>query len=133
MALLTCTRVVALLERRAVGLTESERLLTESHLAECASCREKSNLLEAAQRALPAGAEAVLGASSRDLLLKRSFELAAAPVVASSPVPGHAAWRWTAAAAACVLLLLLGRAITGRQATEAAATGDRLERGRLAT
>lgn len=134
MALFTCARVVALLERRAVGLTESERLLTESHLAECASCREQSNLLVAAQRALPGGSEAVLSASSRDLLLKRAFELAgAAPAAPRSPSYSQHVWRWTAAAAALVLVLLLGRAIALHHAAGPALVRDQLEKGKLST
>src|SRR5258706_13867155 len=130
---LTCARVVGLLERRAVGLAEGERLLTESHLAECAGCREQSKLLEAVRRAAPAGAEPVLSAPTRELLLKRAFELATAP--AEKTARRSSAFMRPAAAGllafAALALLWLGGKRDHRP--ERAADSATPETGRLST
>ncbi|HEY2408018.1 MAG TPA: FecR domain-containing protein [Polyangiaceae bacterium] len=68
-----CFRVSRLLERRASGLSEAERLVLERHLAACAGCREDSTLLRnLAELSLHAAESSQLAVPS-ERLLARAF------------------------------------------------------------
>lgn len=104
---LACLRVGALLARRSVGLTESERLSVESHRSECPRCQKEARLLGGIRAAL--SPEPVLGTQARELLLRRAFEAAAVAPKASLPVRGslrHRSWAIALVAAASVVLVL---------------------------
>lgn len=107
---LTCIRVGALLARRAAGLSESERLEVESHRAECAHCQEEARALSGI-RAL-VNTEPVLSSSSRELVLRRAFELADLAPAARPASRGSFGQRRGAVvslvAAAAALLLFVG-------------------------
>ena len=132
MTSLTCARVVGLLEQRAVGLSETERLLAESHLAECAGCREQAQVLEGARRVAAGGADVVLSPSARELVLKRAFEAAASPAKPRTPrVPAV-----FQLAAACVLLVSVAAAgywFKHRSGGEVARQLDVVEAGKLSS
>src|SRR5258706_15041996 len=128
---LTCARVVALLERRAMGLSESERLLAESHLAECASCREHSTILEGARRAASGGSDAVLSPVSRELLLKRAFELAASGPARKSPRPAPSFVQLAVAFSLIFALGLVALFLQQRRPLVLGKRADTLESGKL--
>ena len=133
MTLFACAKVSGLLERRAVGLTESEGLLVESHLSECAGCREQSKVLEAARRLAAASGDAVLAPLARELLLKRAFQAAAETSVLRRP---RAAPSWARLALACAALAVsaaLVLLVVRNRASTSVAKGDQIEAGRLSS
>jgi TolA-binding protein len=97
-----CAKVALLLERRAVGLREGERLLTEAHLSECAGCRQLSTLLDGMRLAAAPTNEGVLSERTRELALKRAFDGAIAS--AGPPLRRRPPWRGISLAFTAVLL-----------------------------
>lgn len=69
-----CLRAGRLLERRASGLDESEKLLLDEHLSTCARCREDERALSSVRELLGEGFE--LDARTRARLLDKAFEQA---------------------------------------------------------
>lgn len=124
-----CARVAQLLERRAAGLTESERLRTESHLSECAGCRELSRVLEGARLASAASSAGSLSPQTRELALKRAFDGASA---SADPITGRAPRLRLALASAAVLLVAALAALLLRPAP-ATRQADTLVAGKLSS
>ena len=126
-----CARVAQLLERRAVGLTESERLRTESHLSECASCRELSRVLEGTRLAAAASSEGSLSPQTRELALRRAFDGAAGhPGLVVQRAPRL---RLALACAAVLLVAALAALLFKPLAAGPRARADTLEAGKLST
>ena len=124
---LTCFRVGALLARRTVGLTESERLSVESHRSECQRCQKEARVLEGIRATV--SDEPVLSTQARELLLRRALEVASVARVASAPA--HSSLRsksWAIAAVVAALSTLL--ALHFRVAPlHSVAQGDRVASG----
>jgi hypothetical protein len=127
----TCFKVASLLERRGVGLSVSEGLLAESHLSECARCREQSRVLEGVRKLAVGSEDGVLTSLSREQQLKRAFEAAAVAAPASDFRPSAMSSRWAGAGAvllvAAMIALWLGLAVPAKPAP-----GDSVEAGRIA-
>lgn len=125
----SCARVVTLLERRAVGLSESERLLTESHLSECARCREQAKVLEGARQVAASGTNAVLAPLARELALKRAFDEATGTRPAAKRL--WPARSWAAACVTLVVAALVAFWLARAEPPAAALAADTLESGSL--
>lgn len=133
-----CARVGSLLARRTAGLSESERLVIEDHLAGCAHCRDEARWLGGIV-ALTRGATGSVGSSARDRLLRQAIDAAGTTVEPEVPRPRsrrRAAIGLALAAGAALLLLALRPWLASSPAPDTArlapATAtDRIETGRL--
>jgi ferric-dicitrate binding protein FerR (iron transport regulator) len=110
-----CTRTRILLERRAAGLDEPDRLLLEDHLACCADCRRDARALDRIV-ALTQSAARPLRESSRERIIARAFER---PGTAPSEPPARRAgtrYVVAVAAVAAIAMLAVAAGVTRSQA-----------------
>jgi hypothetical protein len=132
----SCLRVGALLARRTEGLSESERLVIEDHVAGCSDCRDEARWL-AGIVTLARDTGASVGPSTLDRMLRRAVETAGATAEPATPAPRArrrvALGLALAGAAAAALLWIVSYPDerTGTAASEAARGVDRIEAGRL--
>lgn len=102
-----CREVEALIDRRAGGLADAERLVLEQHLAECASCRQLTHVMREVVE-LMREAPARLGESARERAIANAFEnLEASPRRAEPRRLGRQLAVGLLAAAALVLFVRL--------------------------
>ena len=71
MTSLTCHRVGRLVDARMEGLDESDRLVLEAHLQECAVCREHAGWLDAVGQVVEEGGVPALTAARRARTVSR--------------------------------------------------------------
>ncbi|MBI4957382.1 MAG: FecR domain-containing protein, partial [Myxococcales bacterium] len=121
-----CLVAAGLLERRAAGLGEADRLRLEEHLGTCTACHREARLL-AGLVALTAPSAAVLGERGRqravdqairDGLEERERGRAAGPLAPQSVVGLRLGLSLVAAAVVCATLTLLVLRMVGPRATE---------------
>lgn len=101
---LKCLRAETSLQRRAAGLSSSDALQLEEHLAGCQTCNAQAQLLSGFGELVAAAGEALDGAARTRAIT--SALATAQPVVLTEP---RASWLWpaTAFAAACGVMLVL--------------------------
>jgi len=104
-----CWRMARLIDRRAAGLSEAERLLLEQHVATCSACREQSTLLNHLAELSDRAALDVHPAASSDRLIARALARAdRRRLFPESSTVVRARPRFAQLAAACAVLLVLG-------------------------
>ena len=97
---MNCLAARRLIDRRAVGLSEAERLRVEDHLADCARCQQDAQLLATMAR-LSERASAELPVLARERTIERA--LRTPTVELERP---RAVWKWPVLAAAATALVL---------------------------
>lgn len=120
----TCMRMRALMDGRAHGLSEADRLRLESHTASCAACFAHSETLSRVV-ALARSAPSTMSDATRERVIARAVSHAA-PQPATA-VPMVSAWSWQASAMRAVLvagtvMVALAILIVWRRAEPSAST-----------
>ncbi|HET6335197.1 MAG TPA: FecR domain-containing protein [Polyangiales bacterium] len=105
---LQCTRIAALLQARAAGLSQANALVLEEHLAQCRDCSEQAQLLDGLRALSDAGA-APLSSGARQRAVLQAFAVAERP---SQPTAAGSSWLFPSAfgalaATAIVVLSIL--------------------------
>jgi hypothetical protein len=104
-----CWRTARLIERRAAGLSEAERLRLEQHVATCSACREQSTLLNRLAELSDRAALSLHPTASSERLIARA--LAGADrrrLLPEASTVGRARPRFAQLALAFAVLLVLG-------------------------
>lgn len=97
---MNCMTAARLIDRRAAGLSEAERLRLEDHLAACMRCHQDAHLLERFA-AVSEHAAVELGAPARERSIDRALRTPTAEI--ERP---RAVWKWPVLAAAATAIVL---------------------------
>jgi len=116
----SCRQIESLIDRRAQGLSEAERLTLEQHLIACAACHEMERMMRLVHRVTDAAPAASLSEATRSRVITSALSVSSRQSAARAPrsrwlvpLPAAAA----AAAAAWVGFGLLSQAPSAEQAT----------------
>ncbi|RLB65890.1 MAG: hypothetical protein DRI90_00775 [Deltaproteobacteria bacterium] len=155
MTSLSCLQASLLLDRRAAGLEEGDRLLLEEHLGDCKRCAQDGLVLTRAAE-LTAGTRWPLSSVARDRAIEGALEQAGRRTATATGGPGMGTWqagpwqigRWRPVALAAIAAIAIAVAFgalsqrtdepqaalaapIGRSLSDAAKLADQLLGGEL--